>query len=239
MRIIYFIICLTLLGAAGHAQGPMGYMPIHEKLCDNFNDTVWIVNGKKPLDDSFKKWKFDFVLDARKTLLSNTGASLFGVRIGMEYRRVHRFGVGLYGLSNDVYVNSLFEVDTSVAEGLLNLTYVSLFYERIMFFNHKWEWLVTGHLGAGSVKGSYRYNGTKDWVNYENKNVRPLEFSTMMYYHITWWCSAGVGIGYRFMLKTPQEIRPIYSAPVGIVRLRIKLGRLTRSIWNKDVKYQY
>jgi hypothetical protein len=228
-----------MVAASGFAHGQVADMRLNKGIANSYEDTVWIVNGRKPLDNSFKKWKFDFVLDARKTLLSNTNASLLGVRIGMEYRRVHRFGVGLYGLSNDVYVNTLFEVDTAVAEGLLNLSYASLYYERIMFFNQKWEWLVTGHLGAGIVKGSYRYNGTKEWVNYENKNVRPLEFSTMMYYHITWWCSAGGGIGYRFMLNTPEEIRPIYSAPVGIVRLRIKLGRLTRSIWNKDVKYQY
>jgi hypothetical protein len=239
LRAFFSTCVLVLITTVAAATRTPGIDDLSKFASTTYHDTVWIVNGMKPLDEKFKKWKFDFVLDARKTLLSNTSASLLGLRFGAEYRRVHRFGLGLYGLSNDVYVNSLFEVDTTVAEGLLNLSYASLFYERVMFFNPKWEWLLTGHLGVGSVKGSYRYAGEKDWISYEKNDVRPLEFSTMLYYHITWWCSAGVGLGYRFMLNTPEEIRPIYTAPVGIARLRIKLGRLTRSIWDKDVKYQY
>lgn len=211
-------------------------LPVRDK---NYADTVWIVTGQKPLDSKFKKWKFDFVLDARKTLVSNTQVSLGGIRLGMEYRRVHRFGFGLYGLGSGVLVNSLMEVDSAITEANLNMSYASLFYERVLFFNPKWEWSATAHIGAGAIKGSYRFSSSDQWINYEEKRVRPIELSTTGYYHITWWCSVGAGVGYRYMRRTPEEVRSVYSAPVAIARVRIKLGKLVKSIWDKDVRHTY
>ncbi len=205
----------------------------------NYADTVWIVTGQKPLDSKFKKWKFDFVLDARKTLVSNTQVSLGGIRLGMEYRRVHRFGFGLYGLGSGVVVKSLMEVDSAITEANLNMSYASLFYERVLFFNPKWEWSATAHIGAGAIKGSYRFSSSEQWINYEEKRVRPIELSTTGYYHITWWCSVGAGVGYRYMRRTPEEVRSVYSAPVAIARVRIKVGKLVKSIWDKDMRHTY
>lgn len=205
----------------------------------NFSDTVWIITGEKTLDNNFKKWKVDFVLDFRKTLVSNTQATLGGLRFGAEYRRVHRFGIGLYGLGQGVTTSSLTEVDTAIVESVLNMSYASLFYERVLFFNPKWEWSATVHQGAGVIKGSYRYRESDQWYSYESKRVRPFEISTTGYYHLTWWCSIGAGVGYRYMRRTPDEVRDVYSAPVAIGRVRIKLMKLTRSIWNENVKYEY
>lgn len=204
-----------------------------------FTDTVWIITGEKTLDDNFKKWKADFVIDFRKTLVSNTQVTLGGLRLGAEYRRVHRFGIGVYGLGKGVTTSSLLEVDSAIVESNLNMSYVSLFYERVLFFNPKWEWSATVHQGAGTIKGSYRYRDSKEWISYESNRVRPFEISTTGYYHITWWCSVGAGVGYRYMRRTPDEVRDVFSAPVAIGRVRIKLLKLTRSLWNENVKYEY
>ncbi len=233
-------ICLFLAGTGWISAQKAGFEGlIHLGDKRNFTDTVWIITGEKTLDDNFKKWKADFVLDFRKTLVSNTQVTMGGLRFGAEYRRVHRFGIGLYGLGKGVTTSSLLEVDTAIVESNLNMSYASLFYERVLFFNPKWEWSATIHQGAGTIKGSYRYRNTSEWINYEDKRVRPFEISTTGYYHITWWCSVGAGVGYRYMRRTLEEVRDVYSAPVAIVRLRVKLLKLTRSIWNEDVKYEY
>lgn len=176
----------------------------------NYSDTIWIVTGRKPLDKIFKKWKFDFVLDARQTIISNTTARLLGVRLGLEYRRVHRFGIGIYNFGDGISLTSLNEIDTAIVESVLNLSYTSIFYERVLFFNPKWEWSAAVHQGFGNISGWYRFNGDPTRITFPEKRVRPFELSTIGYYNLTWWCSVGAGVGYRFMRGTPEEVRPIF-----------------------------
>jgi len=203
-----------------------------------YSDTVWTITGPTVLDSRFKKWKFDFVLDARQTIVSNTVARLAGIRIGMEYRRVHRFGFGFYNFGDGVNVNALNEISPFVTVANLNLSYNSVFYERVMLFNPKWEVSLTGHLGNGTITGTYTLESGRT-INLPTVRVRPIELSTTCYYNLTWWCSIGGGIGYRYMRQTPVEVRPIYNAPVAILRVRIKFGKLTKSIWNHDIKHTY
>ncbi|MEZ4800252.1 MAG: hypothetical protein R2809_10860 [Flavobacteriales bacterium] len=113
-RIALFIFVLLSYGISsaaqdGHSSQWSDFSLFSKK--SNYKDTVWIVTGPKALDNKFKKWKFDFVFDARQTIISNTAARLGGIRIGMEYRRVHRFGIGFYGLGDGIIVNSLEEIN--------------------------------------------------------------------------------------------------------------------------------
>jgi len=213
-----------------------GFLPLANR---DYTDTVWIVTGKRPLDALFQKQKLDFVFDARQTLISNTQARLAGLRIGVEYRRVHRFGFGFYGLGDGVNLNSLMEIDSSIVDAVLNLAYVSAYYERVLFFSRKWEWSATVHVGRGEITGFYRREGTNSYVAFPTQRVRPFELSSTGYYHLTWWCSIGIGIGYRYMSFTPEEIRPVYNAPVAIARVRVKLGKLVKSLWDEDAKREY
>ncbi len=212
---------------------------IAPKLSEPYSDTVWIISGKKSLDVHFQKQKLDFTLDTRLTLISNTTAKLAGLRFGIEYRRVHRFGFGIYGLGNGVHMSSLKEINPAINDAVLNLSYASVFYERVLYFHRKWEWSATIHFGKGEINGLYRTAENLHWQTLPSRTVNPFEISTTGYYHLTWWCSLGVGYGYRYMSNTPAEVRPVYNAPVAIARLRIKVGRLVKSIWDKDARLEY
>lgn len=201
-----------------------------------YHDTVWTIRGITPLDSRFRKWKFDFVLDARQTLVSNTRVRLAGLRLGLEHRRVHRFGVGLYNLGDGVRVNSLTTVDPRINDATLSLSYLSLFYERVLFFSRKWEWSVTGHTGAGEITGNYSLDG-KEYTF--RQRVNPLEISSILYFNLTYFVSIGAGVGYRSMRFTPEEIRPLYNAPVGILRVRVKLLKMTKGFFSKEVRDSY
>lgn len=204
-----------------------------------YQDSIWIITGKKSIAYPFKKRKLDFVFDARQTLVNTKVTRLLGIRVGLEYRRVHRFGIGIYNIGEGVRLDSLNEINTSIETAILNLTYASIFYERVLFFNPKWEWSATIHQGQGYITGRYLVAGDSTWLNFPIRRVLPFEISTTGYFNITWWCSFGAGIGYRYMRSTPADLRPVYNAPVLIARVRIKLGKLVKSIWNQDVKYAY
>lgn len=228
--------CISSAAQDGHSSLLSDFSLFSKK--SNYKDTVWIVTGPKALDNKFKKWKFDFVFDARQTIISSTVARLGGIRIGMEYRRVHRFGIGFYGLGDGIIVNSLQEISPLITRANLNLSYTSLFYERVLYFHPKWEVSATAHIGTGRITGSYTTE-TGQTRTLPDLNVKPFEISTTCYYNLNWWISVGGGVGYRYMRKTPPEVRPIYNAPVAILRVRIKFGKLTKSIWNHDIKYTY
>ena len=181
--------------------------------------------------------KPEFVFDGRLTLVSNAGAKLGGLRAGFEVNRVNRFGIGFYSFSNGVNTTSLNEISSSIVSANLKLNYTSAYYERVLVFTKKYEWSSTIHFGVGNVSGSYTYaNGS---VGNYDAPVQLTELSTTLYRHLTYFMSVGGGIGYRQTRNAPEELLPIYNAPVFIVKLRIQPIKMVRGIWNKDLRNRY
>lgn len=205
----------------------------------NYVDTVMLVNGPKHIASPFKKRKLELSFDARQTLVSSQGARLAGLRLGMEYRRVHRFGIGFFGLSEGVELNNLTSIDPNISDVVLNLNYATIYYERVLFFNRKWEWFSTIHLGNGTISGHYRFENEDEWRTLDEQQVRPLEVSTSLYFNINWWISIGGSGGYRHMRKTPPEAKAIYNSPVAILRLRVQLLKLLRGHLNPELRDVY
>lgn len=232
-RILTIILFFCAVGISAQFEG--SYLSLNP----GYQDTVWIVTGKKELGPLFQKQKLDFSLDACQTLIGTTPARLAGMRVGIEYRRVHRFGIGLYGLGDGVRMNSILELDTSITEAVLNLSYATFYYERVLFFNKRWEWSAAAHLGKGQISGSYRLKDDDQWRSFPAKEVKPFVLYTTGYYHLTWWCSLGAGVGYRFMRSTPQEVDNIFNAPIVIARVKIKLGKLVKGIWDENARNEY
>jgi len=181
--------------------------------------------------------KPEFILDGRLTLVSNEGARLGGFRLGVEMNRVNRFGIGFYAFSNGVHTESLNEISSNIVSADLELNYASAYYERVWLFTKKYEWSSTLHLGLGNVSGSYTYaNGS---VGNYNEPVQLTEISTTLFRHLTYFMSIGGGIGYRQTRNAPDELLPIYNAPVFIVKLRFQPIKAVRGIWNKDIRKRY
>jgi hypothetical protein len=238
IRSVLISIALHLALTSSAQYTPVGQSPFFSKPKNIFSDTVWTVKGQTLLDKRYKRWKMDFAFDARQTLVSSTAARIIGVRVGLEHRRVHRFGIGVYALDDEQVVSTLREVDERIEDATLNISYASLFYERVMYFSKRWEWSLTGHLGRGQITGRYRIPG--ELVNYEySQDISLMEGSTTLYYHIFYFMSLGTGLGYRYVTGAPDELQPVYNAPVAIARLRIRLIKMTVGIFNKDVRTAY
>lgn len=203
-----------------------------------YQDTVWTIAGRKVLDSKFRKWKTDINFDARTTLLSATTARLGGLRLGLEFRRVHRFGVGFYNVGNDVPVNGISEISSAIDRGNLDLSYASLYYERVLLFHRKWEWSAVMHMGVGNVTGSYYYRDTDKGGSFDRK-VSVAEFSSTLYYNLTYFMSVGFGMGYRGVRSDLSVAEEIFSAPVGIFRVKIRLFKMVGGLFNKDIRQRY
>lgn len=202
-------------------------------------DTVWTLGGKHPLGPGYKRWKFDFSLDARQTLIGTQRTRLGGLRIGMEYKRVNRFGIGLYGLGDGVVLSSLPEIDSTIVWAKLSLRYQSLYYERVLHFSRKLEWSLTCHYGRAVITGNYQRSGMISREELPEQRLRVVEVSSLGYYNVNYWISIGAGVGYRYLPSASPQIRGVYDAPVGLLRVRIRVGKLIKSIWDKDTKNLY
>jgi hypothetical protein len=181
--------------------------------------------------------KPEFILDGRRTLISEQGARLGGFRVGIEMNRVNRFGFGFYSFSKSVRTTTLNEISSNIISADLELKYASIYYERVLLFTKKYEWSSTLHFGVGNVSGSYTYaDGSVG--NYEEP-LQLTEISTTLFRHLTYFMSIGAGVGYRQTRNAPEELLPIYNAPVFLVKLRFQPIKAVRGIWNKDIRNRY
>jgi hypothetical protein len=203
-----------------------------------YRDTVWTLSGDKVLDDRYRKWRVDLSADARITMISNTRTRLGGVRLGLEYRRVHRFGIGIYNVGDGVGVSTLREISPAIDTATLTMGYISAYYERVLLFNRKWEWSVTGHIGRGSVQGDYLFLGSSKVETFDQRFTL-VEASSVLYYHLTYFMSVGAGLGYRGVDTDISEISRIYSSPVAVLRLRIRLFKMVGGLFSKDIRERH
>lgn len=203
------------------------------------NTEVWIIGGPKYLGEGFKTFRLDVAFDGRNSFSEGNSVRVGGFRIGAEYNRIHRFGIGVYEISaparQSVYQNN----DTLFGPASLTLNYRSLYYERVLFFNPKWELSGTAHLARGSINVNKPDELSGRFTFYETIDVNPIELSTSAYHHLSWWLSAGFGVGYRWMLNTPEEIVPLYNSTVYLAKVKVRVGKAVRTVWNKSAKYEY
>ncbi|MFT4778578.1 MAG: hypothetical protein ACJAU0_001801 [Flavobacteriales bacterium] len=203
------------------------------------NESVWVLGGDKFLGKGFRKWKFDLVLDGRNTFDDGNPVRIAGLRMGMEYKRVHRFGIGFYGLS-ELSRDNFQSSEGEFVPAKLKFDYNSIYYERVLFFSKRWEVSGTAHFGAGQIKVSYdNPKETGVTVIEDPIEARIMELSASTYFHLTWWFSIGAGVGHRWTGQTPSELGNIYDSTVYLAKAKLRFGKMLRAIRNKEVKYEY
>ncbi len=216
------------------------YFLIHS-LCSfsQLNKDIQLINGKKHLGKNFNKYKIGFSFDSRNTFVASKSAKLGGMKLGLYINRIHCIGLGIYGLNKPISASEVPNVSATIYSSKVSFSYLSLFYERILYFNKKWEWSSAIHFGAGQLEIRYKINQGEPYKRLPSIQTRPLEISTSVYHHLNYWVSLGAGIGYRYMRKTPQIYRPYFNGAIYLVKLKIRLFKLIKSIGNKEVKNEY
>ncbi|MBI1265954.1 MAG: hypothetical protein GC193_00850 [Cryomorphaceae bacterium] len=203
------------------------------------NEEVWTLGGKQYLGEGFRRWKFDFIFDGRNSIANGKPVNIGGLRMGLEYKRVHRFGVGIYNFNQALSLPQYNNGDTLVSPSRFTFGYGSLYYERVLLLHRKWEVSGTIHLGRGNVAIDYFDTRNGIWTRLEDVSVRPIELSASGYHHLSWWLSAGLGVGHRWMFETPNELLPLYNSTVYLAKVKIRIGKVLRAIGNKNVKNEY
>ncbi|HIP36304.1 MAG TPA: hypothetical protein EYG85_05580 [Crocinitomix sp.] len=181
-----------------------------------------------------KKWKILVGLDARRSFFQTQKVKINGIRLGVQYKGVHRFGFGFYSLSKKIEFKN-FVVDKADAQNptsvLVDVNYNSLFYERVFLKTKKWEISFPLHLGKGLFKRQY-LNNLGNYKQWDKKSFSVFNVGFQVKYYIFTWFAPRISFGYRHTYKTLPEIQEAFNKPYYAFGLSISLGELFRSIFN-------
>lgn len=203
------------------------------------NKEVKLINGKCKLEPYQNKLKPDFSLDARRTLFQKNWVSVMGIKGGVEYRRIHRLGIGVYFLNSRVF-DSDFDFDIDVDKVEYEIRYSTIYYERVLYFSRKWELGATAHLGGGIIRPFYQNpENPNDRIELDPINFSAAELSIYGEYNIFYWLGVGVGTGYRSVFGVPADLRKELGSPIFVVNLQLKIFKLARGFYDESAKDEF
>jgi hypothetical protein len=189
-----------------------------------------------PKEYGDKNWKILIGLDARRSFFAGTKVKINGLKLGAEYKGVHRFGLGFYWLNRNIVFDDIAvgeaNQDLNDPEVRFTLGYSSIFYERIFLKTRWWEVAFPIHLGGGSITGTY-----KDTLGaYPQFVSRPfsalLPSAQVKFYPLT-WLAIRVSGGYRLTFNTQPEVKQAFRTVYYGYGLSINPLEFYRAIFKK------
>jgi len=203
------------------------------------NNEVWIIGGQRKLLPYQNKIKPDFSFDARRTLFKNQFIVVGGLKFGVEYKRVHRLGLGFYFLNTRIFDEAV-EFIPEADKVEYDFEYSTVYYDRVLYFDKKWEFGATLHLGAGSLKTFY-----PNALNPNERNTGPeLDFNvteivTYTEYNLLYWLGLRGGVGYRRVFGLNYDLGDDFSSAIFVINLRLNLIKLVKGYFDESVKDEF
>jgi hypothetical protein len=182
-----------------------------------------------PPSNTVKKFKFIHSFDGKKSFISSQKASVFGFKLGLQYKNKFRTGLGLYFQGEPATENYTFnEGATRTVAAKLDFTYLTLFYEPIVFKNKRWELSVPTQLGIGTAQLSYidSTQAIPQKTIIYSKSAGVTEVVFMAEYKLFRWIGFGSGVGLRAMITEDEVIKKSLNSPIYVFKVRILFGEL-------------
>ena len=183
-----------------------------------------------------RKWKFLFGFDGRKSIILNHDVKFSGMKIGVEYKEKHKFGIGIYDMRQAVFVPDFkpaLERPGGTDTASFKLSYTSLFWEKIWFENDRWELSTPIHLGTGTLDIRYRdVEGNMQFFG--NPTSGLLEMSFVAEYRVFRWFAIGAGVGRRWINYGEDSAKQTFGGPVSILQFKVLAGQLYKMAFKKD-----
>lgn len=190
-------------------------------------------------EDEFKKSfnskpKLDVKFDNRFSFIRDNDVKTIGIKVGLNFRRKFKVGLGINQMLFSVEKTAKDANNNDVAVHL-EYFYFSPYIEYVYYNTRKWEFSLSIQHGNGGA--SYQYidgNGKK--VKLAQSNILSFEPAMLIDYKIVRWIGIGTGIGYRIVYYKEPEIKEKFSSPEYVIKLKVYLGEIVRTITGKELK---
>lgn len=167
-----------------------------------------------------KKWTFAFQLDNRFSSIRNQEITVFGAKIGFQYKKLTRVGLGSSFIINPVYINYFNKKINKEETNKINFWYFSVFNDWILYKNKKWECFLTEQIGYG--KPSFIKEINDDVISDVSIDLYVNEISGQVNYKFTSWIGVGAGFGYRSLLNNKSVLKTTFDSPIYIAKIIIQ-----------------
>jgi len=177
-------------------------------------------------------WKVSFQLDNRFSSIHGNEVTVFGGKIGLQYKKLFRFGLGAGSIMNPVYVDYFNRKLNTQETNKINFWYFSFFNDWILYKGKKWEILLTEQIGYGRPKFIKEIGN--DIIGDADVDLYINEISGQINYKITPWFGVGAGAGYRALLNNNPHLDKIFNSPIYIAKIIIYPGAILNSMTHQD-----
>lgn len=181
--------------------------------------------------------KLIFGLDANRSFVHKNMTKFLGLRVGVELKKKHRFGIGLYGMQDPIILTRKLDEEkypNSNDSVYFNFGYSSLFYEYVWYRTKRWELSSPFNFGGGEVDLNYRDTLLNKRVPIYKGNINVLVGSGAVEFKLTRWLALGAGAGYRFVFSRDENLREGLNAPIYVYRVKLLMGEILKMWFKKD-----
>ena len=198
---------------------------------DTISEVDSVVIPARPKAPFLSNMVFQF--DNRTERYYDVRGRMNGLKIGLEFYKRLRVGVGLYG-NNDFYrIEPPQGVDSIFRTARFN--YATLFGEIVVFRNFNWEVSVAGAMGSGAIQANtYNALGSlPEFVRLDTINdVEVFDIGLTGYYKVFPWLGLGAGVGTRQVQNLADgNLRSAFNDPYIDFKLKVFLGYAYRGIF--------
>ena len=190
-------------------------------------------------EDDFKKSfhtkpKLDFKFDNRFSFIRNYNVKTIGIKVGLNFNRKFKVGIGINQMLFPVKKKYLPE-DGLFVPVELDYFYFSPYLEYVYFNSKKWEFSLSAQFGIGGANYNHiDVNGQK--VKLVESLILSYEPAMLIDYKIIRWFGIGTGVGFRLVYYKSLGIEQQFSSPEYIVKLKVYLGEIVRTITGKQLE---
>lgn len=186
------------------------------------------------------KWKVIASFDGRRSLIINQTVKIGGVRLGVQYKNNFRFGNGLYGFQEAIKIPRLLKNPnnkTTAAQEYIDYTYITWFFEPILYRFRRWEFSIPLCVGQGNAK-TRLVDNQNILIRSKDKKGYLAEAAFYAENKIFWWIGIGSGIGYRRILTSDIIDDNKFNGPYYQLAIKLYLGQIARRTFGKKEKPQ-
>ena len=195
--------------------------------------------GLTIFEDEYKKSfhtkpKLDVKFDNRFSFIRDGDVKTIGIKVGVSFRRKFKLGLGINQMLLPVESSVINNSDTLIPVDL-EYFYFSPYLEYVYYSSKRWEFSLSTQFGIGAA--SYQYeNEIGKKVKLRESTVFSYEPAMLIDYKIIRWFGIGTGVGYRLVLYKQPIIKEKFSSPEYVIKLKIYLGEIVRTITGKELE---
>ncbi len=204
---------------------------------------LFTANCKAQILDSInyslhQKPKFFVNLTSQNTFIDKQYASVGGLRMGLNYNQLIRFGIGYSILTNNSVVSDIHFNENNleyVTAAELHLHYFSFSAEYFVFNKYPWQFTITPfNIGIGSAKYEYVRRPEMKKVFGPSETIIFYQPEGSVQFNILRWLGVGTTLGYRFTILRSKEQTQHLNSIAFSLDAKIFLDELVKDILMKS-----